>query len=442
MRVVSGKSNSTVWGGTTAAAAAWPSLVGAEDAEVAIVGAGISGLSLALHLADLGLRPVVIEAHEEAAGAAGRSAGVVAPQLVRHTPTSVAKLFGEARATRLLKLVADGGKHVFSIIGDRRAECGATQSGFLAPARGDAGTQRVAAITEGWATIRKDLKVVDGAEVARMSGCTGYGAAVFDPSGGSANPLAYARYLARQAAAAGASIYTQSRVEKIERRGDRWHLSCAGGSLQARLVVACANGGNGQLHPSLSRTAVPLPVCQVATEPLATAELRGILAGGQSLTDMETDVFSIRLDPDGRLVTAYPAGNRGHDSSRLAGRVNDRLCSTLPDYRRKPLAFAWTGHAFLHPSFMPRVYRVDADFYAVQACNGRGIALNTVIGRDMAEWISSKCKDEWALLPETPTPIAGYLVARFAPLIMMKAALIKRMFTGQNNSNGRVEQLQ
>jgi glycine/D-amino acid oxidase-like deaminating enzyme len=428
---VSGSRVGTLWEATAQTTTAWPRLDANVDAEVAIIGAGIAGLSLALHLAELGHKPVVIEAEAEGGGAAGRSAGLVAPQLVRQTPASVARAIGKDRAKKLLNLVADGANHVFDIVGDRMDLCGAMQNGFLAPARGVAGSEKVAELASGWRAIREDLQVFDGPEIEKVSGCTGYSSGIFDPTGGAINPLAYTRLLACDAAKAGAKIYTKSRIESVESVGDRWRLSCSGVTITAKSVIACANGGNVTLHRSLKKTMLGLPVCQVATTPLSIAEQKSILSTGIALTDMETDVFSLRYDPEGRLITAYPLGEDGHNNPNIEQLVNRRLAAAIPAYKPRSLDHAWTGVAWLNPSFLPKIFALGKGFYAVQACNGRGIALNTVIGRDFARWISGGCSGDWALNPESPHPISGYYFAKYAPLLMMKAALFKQSFNSQ-----------
>jgi glycine/D-amino acid oxidase-like deaminating enzyme len=421
-----GKSEQTLWDATAPPGVAWPSLQGAQDCDIAIIGAGAAGLSLALHAADRGLRPVLLEADAEAAGGAGRSAGVVAPQLVRHTPATVVKALGPIAADKLLRLVAEGAAYSFSLIGDRKKECGANQAGFLAPARGAAGADKVANIGRGWAPIRSDLQVIRGAEVEKMTGCSGYSAAILDPTGGSLNPLAYLRLLAREAVAAGAILFTGSRVTSVERQGGRWLLRSEAGQLTAARVVACANHGNLALHPALARTVLTMPVTQVATTPFSDDERRAILPGGQAMTDMEPDVLSLRFDPDGRLVTAYPIGRNGHRAPNLTSLVNVRLSGAVPSFRPKPLAFSWTGRVVINASFLPRLVALDDNFFALQACNGRGLALNTVIGRELAAWLAGERQAGWALAPETARPISGYFAAQYLPLVLMKLALLRQ----------------
>ncbi len=92
---------------------------------MAIVGAGVAGLSLALHLAELGLAPIVVEAQDEGAGATGKSAGLVVPYLTRHTPASIQAHYGREQANELLQLVSGAANYTFELNGAAQADCGA-----------------------------------------------------------------------------------------------------------------------------------------------------------------------------------------------------------------------------------------------------------------------------------------------------------------------------
>jgi glycine/D-amino acid oxidase-like deaminating enzyme len=420
----------TVWEPSAPPDESRPELTGAHTAEIAIVGAGVAGLSLALHLADRGVKAIVVEAQEVGSGATGRSAGLVVPQLTRHAPASVQTRLGRERAAKLLQLVAGAANYTFELIGSERDSCGATQSGFLAPARGSAAAAVLKATVEDWQAIRPDITFLDAQATRLASGCRGYRAALFDPSGGALNPLAYARLLGREAVRLGAGLFTNSPVTGLSREAHGWQVRTARGSVQARIVVLCANGGNAQLHPALAKTILPMPVTQVATQPLSSEMRARILPQRQALTDLEPDVFSIRYEPAGRLITAYPVPVDVRRDGYIDSKVNRRLQSMLPSYRPTPLEYVWQGVAWLNQDLLPRLVCAAPDLYAVQACNGRGLALNTVIGRDFAYWLADGRMGDLALELRQPQPIPRYFLARHAPGFLLRAALAAQRFRG------------
>jgi glycine/D-amino acid oxidase-like deaminating enzyme len=417
----------SLWKAINPPAPAAVPLQGKRSTDVLIVGAGIAGLSLGLHLGGKQTDTVILEASDDANEATSASAGIVAPQLVRNTPGSVLETLGEEVGAPLLRMIAASGRLTFDLIKRFDIECGARQSGFLNPVSGQHAAQAHERLTQEWRAFRNDLRLIDGAEVRALSGCRGYSAGIIDPTGGSLDPLAYSRGLARAARSNGVTLHYGSRVLSLSRVGNSWLARTASGAVNARRVVLCANGGNRGLHPALARTILPLPVYEVATRPLPPAMREKILPQDHALTDSSTDVFSIRFDTAGRLITAYPGGRRRVDAAQLDPLVNRRLESMIPDYRATALEYVWHGTAWLNSSLLPRVSLVEDGLMAVQACNGRGIAMNTIIGRELAQWIA----DPTAGLPgvplEAPRRVAGFAFARYLPELMIGgAALAKR----------------
>ena len=418
---------SSIWESLTPSGTPAQPFSGAADVDIAVVGGGIAGLSVALHAASTGMRPIVLEASRLGSGATGASAGIVAPQLVRATPASICKRLGDQRGARLLQLVAEAGNYTFSLISTHALECSAQQSGLLVPTRSTTVLERFAATIAQWQPYRRDLQLLDAAALQSISGCRGYAGALLDTSGGGLNPLAYAQELARVARAAGALIYEQSRVEELRQEAGGWRLRTAQGEVRAARVVLAANGANPQLHPALANTLIPLPVHEVATETLP-AELRSnILPQNHVLTDVENDVFSVRWAGVGRLISAFP-GAASVNSATVASTVIRRLREKLPAYGHQKLDFAWHGVAWIGEGMLPRLIRVSDNLVAIQACNGRGIALNTILGREVARWLEAPGTYIPAIDFESPRPFRQMGLMRHLPRLMLSAAMLVSRF--------------
>jgi glycine/D-amino acid oxidase-like deaminating enzyme len=220
-------------------------------------------------------------------------------------------------------------------------------------------------------------------------------------------------------------LHHDSRVLSLTRSADGWLARTQAGEVSARRVVLCANGGNAALHPSLAQTILPLPVCEVATRLLPASQREKILPSGHTLTDSSTNVFSIRFDPAGRLITACP-GRHKIDYAQINHLINLRLAALIPDYVSTPLEYIWQGTAWLNSSLLPRVLLVDDGLTAVQACNGRGIALNTIIGRELGRWMANPYDGPPMVPIEEPRRVAGFMFARYLPELMMGGAAIAK----------------
>jgi glycine/D-amino acid oxidase-like deaminating enzyme len=426
----------SLWQSVTQKSLTTTSFAGRADVEIAIIGGGIAGLSLAFHLAAAGKQPIVLEAARCGEGASGASAGIVAPQLVRLTPKLVQKRLGSERGIRLLRLVAEGGNYTFNLVREHALDCDAAQTGLLAPARSAAGVRRLREAVEQWRPLRSDLQWLDAQALRTLSGCVGYEGALLDRSGGGLNPLAYTRELGRLAKAAGAAIHEDSRVVEIGQVAQGWRIRTPQGEVTAARVVLCANGGNSYLHPALSRTVLPMPVYEVATEPLDPGVLATTLAENHVLTDVEADVFSLRWASGHRLVTAYPAAT-GADPVFIEAAIQRRLRAMLPRYEARRLEFVWHGVAWINQSLLPRLVQVADNMTAIQACNGRGIALNTILGREVARWLVAPRSYIPALSLEAPRRIRAFGVTRYIPQLLMSAAMLAGRLTKRRRDSDR-----
>jgi glycine/D-amino acid oxidase-like deaminating enzyme len=400
-------------------------LDGKLSTQVLIVGAGLAGLSLGLHLGSKNIETVILESDNDANAATGASAGIIAPQLVRTTPNTVLKRFGAERGARLLRMIAESGRYTFELIDRLGIECDAAQSGFLNPVTGLKGARSHDRLLEEWQPFRDDLRLIGADEVRVLSGCRGYSAAMVDSTGGCLDPLAYSRGLAKAIRAAGTPLYHGSGVVSLARSGDRWTAQTRTGEVTARRVVLCTNGASANLHPALAQTVLPLPVCEVATQPLPAAMRREILPHGHALTDASTDVFSIRFDQAGRLITACP-GRSKIDPVEIDRLINRRLETRIPAYRRTPLEYIWQGTAWLNSNLLPRVVLVEDGLMAVQACNGRGIALNTIIGRELARWMANPNEAAPMVPIDRPRRVAGFFFTRYLPELMVGGAAVAK----------------
>ena len=210
----------------------------------------------------------------------------------------------------------------------------------------------------------------------------------------------------------------------------------SGGEVTAARVVLCANGGNGGLHRALRHTVLPFGVYEVATQTLDADAAQTTLSGNHALTDVENDVFSLRWAPGSRLITAYPAA-AGVDRNSIEAAVSRRLDVMLRRREHWRLEFIWHGVAWINQGFLPRLVRIADDLLAVQACNGRGIALNTVIGREVARWLLAPLSYTPALAFEAPQKVQGFGMMRHLPQLFMSAASMAGRLKAWVRDSGR-----
>ena len=424
----------TLWSCVTPAAAGLAKLTGIHDADIAIVGGGVAGISLAYHLSEAGEAPVVLEAAAPGSDAAGKSAGIVVSLPVRHSPYDILERYGDNRGRRLINLVGESGKYVFSLVQKLDLDCAPQQTGFLAPARTPQEVERVEKTASEWRSFGYGIQTVDKDTIRRLTGLDAYQGALLDPAGGAINPLAFVRELARAATGQGARIFIDSPVARLHKAGGGWCLESDNFRINAKKVVLCAGGGNRSLNRGLARTVMPFKVFQVATEPLGPEIRRAILPENHAMTDVNPNIYSMRYDSAGRLITACPAFVVNNARDRIIRYIEERLGYFSPLLGSARIRYLWQGTTWIGRSILPRFSELSGGLFAVQACNGRGLAVNTILGREVAGFIRRGHTENLNLSVEQPDPVHYHGLMSCLPAILVNSARFRsRMmhkFTG------------
>ena len=417
-------STEPVWRVTAAPAPLLPALRDAVETDVLVIGGGIAGATTALHLAEAGVATVLLEAGQIGDGATGWSGGLVAPDYIRHTPETIGRVFDRARAERLTRMIGRSGRAVFDLIERHGIDCDAREEGFFAPAHTATLAETQRAVANQWRSRGYAVSFVEGERIARAFGVDRYVGALHFAEGGSVNPLGYVRGIASAALRAGAALFADSRVLSLTRQGDRWLAQTGEGRVSAKRLVLAANGGNAGLHPALRRTALPLHVIQFASEPLTPEERAMILPEGGAFTDKVPYLFTARIDGFGHLISAFATSLlvRGERAQlREAQRRLRQHFAALPDPR---IAHLWEGVAWLNSSFLPELYDLRDDAIVIQACNGRGISINTALGIEVAAMLATGDRDALSVRPRVPAPIRLHAGAAMLPKVLMSLAYL------------------
>ncbi|RJT30440.1 FAD-binding oxidoreductase [Mesorhizobium waimense] len=411
-----------------------PALQRSLDVDLAIVGGGFSGLSTALHAAARGLSVAVLEAEIIAWGATGRNAGFVVPNFAKMDPVDINAHLGPERGERLIDFAAGSADLVFGLIKQHGIECDALRSGWIQPAHSPAAFEKVKSRASQWADRGRPTVALDSRETEALTGARGYAGGWMDRSGGVLNPVEYARGLADAAEKAGALICEHSLVTAIDRIADGWMVRTASGSVRAGKVLIATNAYGGPLNPTLQRTYFPLKVFQIATAPLPRDVRARLLPGGQGVGDTRRNLFTFRFDGENRLISGGMHVFGAGADARVPRTIRQRLARHLDLPEIPPLEYSWSGMAAVEPDFLPRLVDLGPGLIAGFACNGRGIAMTTAMGKVLADWAGGTELSDLPLPFAPPSPIPFHGLMRHAPnMLLAWSTLRDRLEQGRPN---------
>ena len=431
MKIVS--PNRTLWSTCAGQPPEYSTWAGPMEADVAIVGAGLLGLSTALHLAEDGARVTVLEAKSPGHGASGRNSGFVVPSFVTPLgPDGVCSLLGADTGARLCRLVGDSANLVFELIRRHGIRCDAQRTGWLQPAHSEPRVGFLEQRQKEWARQGKSMELLGRNETVRLTGIPSYHGALLDRTGGQLNPLGFTLGLARAALRAGATICVDSPARELRRVGRRWEIHFGGGRLCADSVLIATNSLDTTLVPRVARSLIPLVVYQLATERLDDSNGQRILPENHCATDTRRDIFAYRWTPDGRLLTGG-IGLPGAGFSRQVYRsLLGRLRFLVPITGSCEIAFEWNGAIAITGDLLPKVYDVEDGLYAAIGCCGRGLALSVALGRELAAFLGTRHPLALSVPMSEPSPLPAHWAVRHLPGLLLPISRLRdRIETGR-----------
>ena len=360
-------------------------LVGDVRADVVVIGGGFTGLTAALHLAEKGVDVRVVEAHRLGFGASGRNGGQVGSgqRLEQHV---LEKQYGRDMARQLWDLAEEAKAEVARLIKVHRIDC--NYRGGIAHACWRAG--EVPVHQRYVETLARDygydkIEILGRGELADLLGTDVYHGGTLDMGAGHLHPLRYVLGLGRAALDAGAVIYENTMVVKVE-EGVRPLIHTDKGRIVAEQVIFACNGYLGRLNRQVSRRVMPLNNFIVATAPLDGISPT-ILKRDIAVADSRFVLNYFRRSHDNRLLFGGGESMRFRFPADIRAVVAPRLFAIYPQLKTIDLDYAWGGTLAITLNRMPCFMRLGKNMVSASGYSGHGVALATLAGRLLAEAI-------------------------------------------------------
>ncbi len=399
----------SLWAATAAPGPELTSLSGELRAQVTVIGAGYTGLSAALHLAERGRDVVVLEAADIGERASGLNGGQVIPG-VKYDPDALEEMFGAERGRAVVDTVARGPDLVFDLIGRYGIQCDATRTGWIQPATSEAALLQLRTRVEQWRRRGAPVELLTREETQRLTGSSRYCGGWIDRRGGTVQPLSYVRGLASAALTRGSRIFRRSPATRIARSGREWRVDTPRGSVTSPTVILATDAYADSVVDVVRRTVVTVPSFQVATAPLPPDLLRTILPERQAASDTWHLLRYFRVDRTGRLLMGSrgvfgkaPVATQARHQYRAVRDIYPQLAGIAFEYH-------WGGLVAVTRDHLPRLQEIAPGLLAGFGYNGRGVAMATMMGSLLSRWVSGEPAAElgFPVTPVDPLPLHAF----------------------------------
>ena len=367
------------------------------DVDVAIIGAGYTGMSCALHLArEHGIKAHVLEANQTAWGCSGRNAGFILKSSGRKSFSTMQKQWGEEVMRGIYREMSAGVETVNQLINEG-IDCDQQALGYIKVAHK---ANKLKELTD-LAKLQKemfgyDVQILSKDELSQqyMNDHNAYGAIRYQDGFG-LNPLKLAWGYQKLARAAGAKIYRASPVTDWYQDKEQHQLITPQGVVKANKVVIATNGYTPKnFNKLVSDRTLPVLSQIIVTEPLTDEQIAACnFLTSNVVMDTRALKYYYRKLPDNRLLFGGRGAitGKGAEDPYYANRLLSVLKTSFPPLQSLNIAYAWSGWICMALDDLPHIYQNQSKdvFYSMGYC-GAGVSFSVQAGKRLAEKVAEK----------------------------------------------------
>ncbi|MBM4195507.1 MAG: FAD-binding oxidoreductase [Gammaproteobacteria bacterium] len=362
-----------------------PSLAGEQAADVCVIGAGFTGLSAALTLAERGYSVAVVEAQRVGWGASGRNGG----QLIGDpgTEARMRRRLGEADADALWALRWRGHEIVEERVRGYAIDCdfrrGYVDVAIKPRQMRDLEADHAYLQQRGFAD---ESRLLGAAEVAELLGTTAYVGGLTNFRNGHLHPLNLCLGEARAAVSRGVRVFEQSPVTRIE-HGARPRVVTDRGAVSAEAVLLAGDALHRLEGRRLDGHTFNAGSFIIATAPLPAEARRRINPRDLAVCDGNHLLDYFRLSADGRLLFGGRCNYSGREPASIRRALVPRMLKLYPELRDVAIEYEWGGLVGVVPNRIPLLGRSAPNVYFAQGYSGNGINMSHIAGEIVADAI-------------------------------------------------------
>lgn len=381
----------------------FPVLEGAVDCDVCVIGAGYTGLSSALFLAEAGYSVTVLEAAKVGFGASGRNGGQLVNSYSRDVDV-IEERYGDKTAEILGSMIFEGADIIRQRIQHYDIQCDYRPGGIFA-AMNKKQLKGLAEQKKSWERYgNKNLKMLDAADIKREIGSDAYVGGLLDMQGGHIHPLNLALGEASAIIGLGGKIYEQSAAVEIN-YGEPITVRTAKGLVRAKYLLIAGNAYLPQgLDNRVTSKSMPCGSQIVVTEPLSEKQARSLIKNNYCVEDCNYLLDYYRLTADNRLLYGGGVVYGAREPDDIEQLIRPKILKTFPQLKDVKIDYRWTGNFLLTMSRMPQFGRIEKNAYYMQGYSGHGVTCSHLAGKLISEMIRGDAErfDAFASLPHMP----------------------------------------
>jgi len=363
--------------------------------DVCVIGAGFTGLSTAIHLAEKGYSVAILEAHHVGSGGSGRNVGLVNAGTWAQ-PDELNVFMGEKAGEKLTSILGAAPKLVFDTIDRFGINAQETRTGNLHMGHNREGEADVDIRYQQLSRRGADVEVLTGSKCHEYCGTTTINKALLDKRAGTVNPYAYVTGLAKAAIQLGVKIFEDSSVSGVVKQDNQWCVQTTQHHVTADKVVIATNAyTEGEWHDIL-KTIYFVQYYQIASEPLTGEAADKILPHKNGSWDTRLALSSIRRDKEGRLLLGTVGAYQGK-AGLYQSWANLMQKKYFPELGQLNWQFQWTGKFGFTQDHIMRIFEPAPGIVAATAYNGRGITTGTMMGKAFADYLHNDDREQLPL---------------------------------------------
>jgi glycine/D-amino acid oxidase-like deaminating enzyme len=386
-----------------------------QGVDVAVIGAGFTGLSAARTLAKRGANVAVLESETIGWGASSRNGGMVLTGMKLGVNKLIAR-YGRELTERMYRASLATIDCVERIVREEAIDCDFSRCGHLEVACKQKHFDDYARQAELIAReFNHQLRVVERNELQAEIGSTIYYGGMVDEVSAGLNPAQYVAGLGEAALRAGAGIFEHTRVQSLERESRQgesgWKIVTPQGPLWAREVFVGTSGYTGRATPALQGKIIPIGSFIITTEVLREELANELSPRKRMIYDSKHYLYYYRLTPDRRMLFGGRAAffpESDQTIRRSAEILRRGMIDVYPQLRDAKVEYVWGGTLDFAFDVMPHAGQIDGLYYAVGYA-GHGVAMATYQGQKIAELISGDAPENpFVGIPFPGAPLGLY----------------------------------